>query len=72
LTRSVRISFETDVENGYFTRNDNPGRYELKLVSGDINEYKISHSLDLDDGIAQWIIRLPTDIEIGDNWFDAH
>ncbi len=66
LTRSARVAFETDVENGYFSRPDYVGTYELKVISGDIDESKISHSLDLDDGSAQWIVHLPNDVTIGE------
>lgn len=64
--RIVRVEFETDVENGYFTRHDNRGRYELELVSGDVDKEKISHSLNLHDGAAQWSISIPKDIAIGE------
>ncbi len=66
LGRLVRIAFETDVENGYFTRNDNPGNYELDIIAGKLNREKISHSLDLHDGKAQWIVTLPDDLNVGD------
>jgi len=64
--RIARVGFETDVENEYFTRADYPGRYNLELVSGDIDATKISHSLNLHDGIAQWSISLSNDVVVGE------
>lgn len=61
--RVVRVNFETDVENGYFTREVNTGQAELSCKN--IEDLKFSNYCNLHDGIATWSITLPNDIEIG-------
>ncbi len=64
--RTVRIAFETDVENSYFSREDNPGIYDLSVTSGPVDTSKMSHSLNLNDGIAQWSVVLPPEMMVGE------
>lgn len=64
--RMVRVGFETDVENGYFTRSDNPGIYNLEIISGNFEKNKISHSANLHNGLIQWSVDLPKDVVIGE------
>ena len=64
--RIVRITLETDVENGYFTRANNPGTYNLDILKGNVDIKDISHSADLHDGVIQWSVSLPNDISIGE------
>ena len=64
--RMVRITLETDAENGYFTRADNAGRYQLDILSGKLGSKEISHSADLHNGLIQWSISLPNDVVIGE------
>ena len=64
--RMVRVAFETDVRDGYFSRDDNRGRYKLEVIEGEIEIRSISHSLDLHDGLAQWSISMPSDVLIGE------
>lgn len=64
--RMVRVAFETDVENGYFTRPNNPGSYGLEIISGNITSKEIAHSADLHNGIIQWSVNLSKGVVIGD------
>ena len=64
--RTVRIAFKTDVENSYFNRADNCGYYDLTVISGSVDAGRMSHSLDLNDGMAQWSIILPNDMTVGE------
>lgn len=61
--RIIRVNFETDVENGYFTREVNIGHAEL--ICKNFEDLKYSNYCNLHDGIATWSITLPNDIEIG-------
>lgn len=66
--RRCRLTFETDAENQYFTRNDNRGWYEAEVVEwsgGDHSSLDIQHSLILHDGLGHWSVSLPDEIEEG-------
>ena len=64
--RRCRIKFETDVVNDYFKRPSVPGRYFVEIVGGRVEGRDVAHSLALHDGVANWSVRLPEDLEVGD------
>ena len=67
LGRRCRIRFETDVENEYFSRAVQPGRYHVDLLEGPVDDVVLDHSMTLHNGIANWSINLPEDdLSIGD------
>jgi len=55
LNRKIRIKFETDVVNDYFSRDELEGTFKLLLQGREIKEY----SLNLWDGIAILNLNLP-------------
>jgi hypothetical protein len=57
-----RIQFETDAENDYFDRGDDPGVFALKANGLVINDYV----LNLWNGIANLTVSLPEDAKVGD------
>ena len=63
--RKCRIQFETDVVNDYFTRAMVPGSYDAEVLDGPIKGLDVSHNLVLHDGVANWSIAVPDDIEVG-------
>ena len=63
--RKCRIKFETDVVNDYFTRALVPGSYNAGVLEGPTEGLDVSHNLVLHDGVANWSIAVPDDIEVG-------
>ena len=67
IDRRCRIKFETDVQNDYFERSQNPGCYEIAVIDGAFEGIELSHSVTIHNGIANWSIKLPEEqISIGD------
>jgi hypothetical protein len=67
LGRRSRLRFETDVENQYFSRQQNPGSYAVELqVEGGTKAVTVDSSLTLHDGFAHWSIELPDAVKVGD------
>ncbi len=64
--RRCRIKFETDVANDYFKRPSVPGRYFVEVIGGPVEGRDVAHSLVLHDGVANWSVRLPDDLDVGD------
>jgi hypothetical protein len=65
--RRCRIRFETDAENGYFERSNNPGHYHVSVLEGPLEGIELDHNLILFDGVANWSINLPSDrVVVGD------
>ncbi len=65
LGRRCRISFETDVENGYFDRMEQPGRMEISVLEGPVT--MIPFSVSLHNGVANLHVTLgKQDFRIGD------
>ena len=62
INMRFRIQFETDVENQYFERDNDPGEFELTLDNKKIESY----SLNLWNGIATLNVELPEEAKIGD------
>lgn len=66
--RRCRITLETDVENEYFRRTNNPGWYDVEVIEDDCGVHvglNPQNSLLLHDGLAHWSIVLPEEVEIG-------
>jgi len=66
--RRCRITLETDVENDYFHRTENPGWYDVEVIEDDRGAHggvNPQNSLLLHDGLAHWSIVLPEEVEIG-------
>jgi len=59
IGRNARIAFLTDVENGYFSRINNKGRYSIEVETGQIAKEQLSYSCNLHDGIAQLTVNFP-------------
>ncbi|SFB38423.1 hypothetical protein SAMN04488072_1232 [Lentibacillus halodurans] len=57
----TRVNFETDAENEYFDRDNQPGKEQLNL-NGEIAE---NYNLNLHNGIATVNIRIPEEAIIG-------
>ena len=64
--RKCRIKFETDVVNDYFTRASVPGSYDVELLDGPLEGLDVSHNLVLHDGVANWSILVPDDLDVGE------
>jgi hypothetical protein len=67
IERRCRIKFETDAQNDYFERTQNPGRYEVEVIDGPFEGMDLSHSVTINNGIANWSIKLPDEqVEVGE------
>ncbi len=64
--RRCRIDFETDVNNGYFGRDTNPGQMDVKVLQGILPEAKLDHSVSLWNGYAHVTLTFPEESIIGD------
>ena len=64
--RRCRIKFETDAVNDYFKRASVPGHYYVKVLEGPIEGLDVSHNLVLHDGVANWSISLPDEVDVRD------
>jgi hypothetical protein len=67
--RRCRITFETDVENEYFTRTSMPGYYDVEVIDGNgrwSTPPDIQSSMILHDGLAHWSVQIPDEVAIGD------
>jgi len=60
--RRFRIQYETDAENDYFNRDNEPGELTVKINGGLIETY----SLNLWNGLATLNIGIPNSAKIGD------
>ena len=65
--RRCRLAFETDVENDYFKRPTNAGRYDVEVIDGSVDVKDVTHSLTLHDGRANWSVSLPEEVAIGES-----
>ena len=64
-----RIAFETDVENGYFTRTENPGERTLHFSTRSRDADIVPNfTLNLDDGVATLNLSLPDNAKVGDSF----
>jgi hypothetical protein len=62
----ARVTFETDVENDYFGRPDNPGQFQLMCRQETGTKRVRDHSLNLNDGKATLNVTLPDTVQVGD------
>ncbi len=65
LNSRSKISFETDVENDYFTRTSDPGNYLLRATSESLSEISIDSFINLREGVATLNLTLPDTVEVG-------
>ena len=66
--RRCRMTLETDAENEYFMRPENPGSYDVEIIEdtdGLFEGLGVQNSLILHDGLAHWSLQLPDEVEIG-------
>lgn len=65
--KRCRIKFHTDVENEYFSRELDRGRFRAEVVEGALKGCELSGSLNLFNGVANWSVSIPgEDVEVGD------
>ena len=64
--KPARIEFETDAENGYFSRDVDQGTFELVASTPEGPLEVEDYSLSLNEGIATLNISLPASLEEGD------
>jgi len=63
----VRVPFETDAENDYFRRDEEPGEFKLmQLVDGKRSAAKNWRTPHLFEGSASLALALPEDVNVGD------
>ncbi len=60
-----RITFETDVVNDYFSRNEMPGTFTLTYSANDQERAASTYGINLQNGIATLSVVLPADAEQG-------
>jgi hypothetical protein len=66
--RRCRLRFLTDVENEYFIRDSDRGRYSVEVIDGALKGRELTNSVNLFNGIANWSVAIPEeDVEVGDN-----
>jgi hypothetical protein len=63
--RRCRLKFDTDVENSYFRRSQQPGKYVVEILEGANGGMELSHSLTLHNGVASWSIEIPEELKVG-------
>lgn len=62
-----RLKLVTDVENEYFVRDLDRGRYHVEVVAGSLEGRELTTSINLYNGIAHWSVAIPPeDVAPGD------
>ncbi len=64
--RRVRIKFDTDVENEYFDRATDRGRFDMEVLDATREVTEPSFSVTLESGVAVLNMALPSESEVGD------
>ncbi|MBI5851772.1 MAG: hypothetical protein HZB39_12210 [Planctomycetes bacterium] len=59
--RRCRFRFVTDVENDYFSRDRERGRYHVEVVDGPLEGRELTTSINLFNGVANWSVTIPED-----------
>lgn len=74
LNSQVRVAFETDAENDYFRRDEDPGQCKLlQLIDGKLKPAKNWQTPHLFEGSSTLSFALPESAEVGDTLtFEAH
>jgi hypothetical protein len=74
LNSQVRVAFETDAENDYFRRDEEPGEFKLfQLIGGKLKPAKNWPTPNLFEGIANLSLALPEEAAIGETLtYEAH
>lgn len=62
----ARISFETDAENKYFRRDEEPGKYSLVIRHKGMTVKNCTGNINLQNGKATLSLQLPSDCVVGD------
>jgi hypothetical protein len=57
--RRCRVRFATDVQNDYFLRDSNRGRYRVAVLEGPLEGKELTTSINLFNGVANWSIAIP-------------
>ena len=65
INMRCRITFETDAENNYFSRDIDPGEFHLYAIQDDINISVDNYVLNLQNGIATLSLTIPSHITVG-------
>lgn len=62
-----RLKLVTDVENEYFVRDLERGRYQVEVVAGPLEGKELTTSINLYNGVAHWSVAIPPeDVAPGD------
>jgi hypothetical protein len=74
MNSQVRVAFETDAENDYFRRDEEPGELRLfELIDGKLKPAKNWRTPHLFEGSASLSLTLPDDAEVGETLtYEAH
>ena len=64
INHSFRVQFETDVQNDYFSRPEDPGYFVLKMDG--VVRTDLKQSLNLFNGTATLTVSMPVDAKVGD------
>ncbi len=64
--RRVRVKFLTDVENEYFDRSADRGRFDLEVLDAPRDVSEPNYNLTLEEGQAHLNMALPEEAEVGD------
>ncbi len=62
-----RLRLVTDVENEYFVRDLDRGKYHVEVVAGSLEGRELTTSINLYNGVAHWSVAIPAeDVAPGD------
>ncbi len=61
LERRCRFRFATDVENEYFARESNAGRFQVEVIEGSLEGSELTTSVSLHNGVANWNVAFPSE-----------
>ena len=64
INHSFRVQFETDVQNDYFSRPEDPGYFVLKMDG--IQRTDLKQSLNLFNGVATLTVSMPAEANVGE------
>ncbi|TRZ92841.1 MAG: hypothetical protein D4R82_06265 [Dehalococcoidia bacterium] len=68
INMRCRVTFETDVDNDYFYRLQNRGKFNLLIVDNGETKEVNTYSLNLQNGKATLNVRLPANCSVGDKF----